>query len=310
MEAMSGTNKLTGLIIKGIAGFYYVKSGDAVYRCKARGIFKQRDMKPAVGDTVIMEVIPDNDDSLITEILPRKNSFIRPFIANVDCFAIVVAAARPEPVLQTLDRFLVMAEKSNTDIVICINKCDLAKDLKKAKGRKAAESIRQLQETYGAIYPVVCLDNVNGTGFNDLKALISGKTTALAGPSGVGKSTILNRLQPSALAETGNISEKSQRGKHTTRHSEIFALDEGAGTMIFDTPGFTSFDILEAEEEELQHLFPEIASRIGACRYHNCRHLAEPDCKVLEALDRGEISRSRYDSYKAMLQEIKETRQY
>ena len=304
------TDHIKGLIVKGIAGFYYVKSGDEVFRCKARGIFKQRDMKPAVGDNVIVEVIPDNDDSLITEILPRKNSFIRPFIANVDCFAIVMAAARPDPVQQVLDKFLVMAEKNDTDIVICINKCDLAEDTRKAKGRKAAENIENLKRIYEPIYPVVCVDSVGGAGFDELKNLIKGKVTALAGPSGVGKSTILNRLIPEAAAETGNISEKSQRGKHTTRHSELFTIDENEGTMIFDTPGFTSFDILEAEEDELQHLFPEISQHLGNCRYNDCRHIAEPDCQVIKAVKDGRIDKSRYESYKILLNEIKESKQY
>ncbi len=307
---MSGVDSLKGLIVKGIAGFYYVKSGDEVFRCKARGIFKQRDMKPAVGDKVTMEIIPDNDDSLITEIHPRKNSFIRPFIANVDCFAVVMAAAKPDPVQQVLDKFLVMAEKNDTDIVICINKCDLAEDTRKAKGRKAAENIAELKRIYEAIYPVVCIDSINGTGFDKLTELIKGKVTALAGPSGVGKSTILNRLIPEAFAETGSISEKSQRGKHTTRHSELFTIDENEGTMIFDTPGFTSFDILEADEDELEHLYPDIAKFIGNCRYNNCRHIAEPECEVLKAVEAGNIDRSRYESYKAMLEEIRKAKQY
>lgn len=301
---------MKGLIVKGIAGFYFVKSGDKVFRCKARGIFKQRDMKPAVGDRVLMEMIPDNDDSLITDILPRKNSFIRPFIANVDCFAIVMAAARPDPVLQVLDKFLVMAEKSNTDIVICINKCDLALDTKKAKGRKAAENIENIRKIYEPIYPVVCIDSVNGTGFDKLEDLIKGRITALAGPSGVGKSTILNKLIPQAFAETGSISEKSQRGKHTTRHSELFTINEEAGTMIFDTPGFTSFDILEADEDELQQLYPDIAKYLGKCRYNNCRHIAEPECEVIKAVKEGHIDINRYESYKALLQEIKESKKY
>lgn len=301
---------MKGLIIKGIAGFYYVKSGDAVFRCKARGVFKQRDLKPAVGDHVIVEVIPGNDDSLITEILPRKNSFIRPFIANVDCFAIVMAAIKPEPVWQVLDRFLVMAERSNTDIIICVNKCDLAGGAGKSKEKKAAANIKMLKEIYEPLYPVVCLGSMDTCGISRFRELVKGKAVALAGPSGVGKSTILNRLIPTASAETGNISEKSQRGKHTTRHAELFSIDESAETMIFDTPGFTSFDILESEEAELQHLFPEIAKHIGACKYHNCRHLAEPGCKVLDALAEGKINRGRYESYKALLNEIKQSGQY
>ena len=309
-NGMKDVDRLNGTIIKGIAGFYYVKSGDTVYRCKARGVFKQRDIKPAVGDHVEMEVIHGNDDSLITEIFPRKNSFIRPFVANVDCFVIVAAAAGPAPVLSVIDKFLVMAERAETDIVLCVNKCDLADISQGRRGRKAQENVELMRNIYEPIYPVVCLDSKNETGFDRLKELIKGKTAALAGPSGVGKSTILNRLIPDAQAETGNISEKSQRGKHTTRHSELFTIDEQEKTMIFDTPGFTSFDILEADEEELQHLFPEIASRLGDCKYNNCMHIAEPGCGVLAALERGQINEHRYESYKTMLDEIKKSRQY
>ncbi len=309
MIMTDSNNSLRGIIVKGIAGFYYVKSGDAVYRCKARGIFKQRNIKPAVGDEVIMEVIPDNDDSLITEILPRKNSFIRPFISNVDCFVIVTAAAKPAPVFTVIDRFLVMAEKAGTETVLCINKCDLA-DNEDRKSRKAAENIALIKDIYGPVYPVVCLDSKAGKGFDELKAHIRGRKVALAGPSGAGKSTILNRLIPDAGADTGTISRKSERGRHTTRHSELFTIDGTDGSMIFDTPGFTSFDVLDADESELQHLFPEIAGTPGHCRYNDCRHVAEPGCKVLEALEEGKIHRSRYDSYIAMLKEIEKSRQY
>ena len=295
---------LQGKIIKGIAGFYYVKSGDKVYRCKARGIFKERGIRPAVGDSVQVEVIEDNDDSLITEILPRRNCFIRPFISNVDCFVIVTAVTKPAPILPTIDRFLVMAEKAQTDIVLCINKCDLASEDGSRSQRKAAETKGELLEIYGSVYPVLCLDNKDEGGLQQLTELIRGKTAALAGASGVGKSTILNRLIPKAEMETGHISEKSQRGKHTTRHSELFTLDD-SNTMIFDTPGFTSFDILEADEEELHHLYPDIAKYIGHCRYDNCRHMAEPDCGVKEAVDKGLIHPKRYESYKALMEEIR-----
>ena len=295
--------------MKGVAGFYYVKSGDSVYRCKARGIFKQREIRPAVGDHVVVDLIPDNDDSWITEILPRRNSFIRPFIANVECFVIVTAAAKPAPLLSVIDRFLVMAEKSGTDIVICINKCDLA-EASSSGGRKAAENLKLLREIYEPIYPVICLDSKSGGGYEALKELIRGRKSALAGPSGVGKSTILNRLIPGASCETGSISEKSQRGRHTTRHSELFVIDETEGTMLFDTPGFTSFDILQAEEEELQHFYPEIETQMGTCRYHNCRHIAEPGCGVLKAVAEGKINRNRYESYQSQLDEIRRAKQY
>ena len=296
---------LKGRIIKGIAGFYYVKSGETVYRCKARGIFKERGIKPAVGDLVEVEVIEGNDDSLITEILPRKNCFVRPFIANVDCFVIVAAVVRPAPILPVIDRFLVMAAKADTDVIFCINKCDLASENGSRGQKKAAETRDELLQIYSPIYPAVCLQKDSEEGLDTLTGLIKGKTVALAGASGVGKSTILNRLIPHAWMETGQISEKSQRGKHTTRHSELFALDASSETMIFDTPGFTSFDILEAEEDELQHLYPDIARYIGKCRYDNCRHMAEPDCKVKEAVENGLIHPKRYESYKQLMEEIR-----
>lgn len=304
MKTNSMAETLKGTIIKGIAGFYYVKSGETVCRCRARGVFKERGIKPAVGDMVLIDRADEGDDSLVTEILPRKNSFIRPFIANVDCFIIVTSVAGPAPVFRTIDRFLVMAEKADTDIVICINKCDLADENGRSGARKAAAALKNLKEIYEPLYPVVCLDNRSDGGLDKLKAAIRGSRAALAGASGVGKSTILNRLIPDAMMETGNISEKSQRGKHTTRHSELFLIDE-TETMIFDTPGFTSFDILEADEDELQFLYPEIARHIGKCRYDNCRHMAEPGCEVKEALERGEISSSRYESYRTQMEELR-----
>ena len=296
---------IEGTIIKGIAGFYFVKSGESVYRCKARGIFKERGIKPAVGDRALVEIIEDNDDSLITEILPRKNSFIRPFVANVDTFVIVTAVAKPAPILQTIDRFLVMAERAETEIVICINKCGLADENGKGGARKAAATLKELRAIYEPIYPVVCIDALSGDGMEGLVSAISGKQAALAGASGVGKSTIINNLIPQAMMDTGNISEKSQRGKHTTRHSELFEIGGGKGTMLFDTPGFTSFDILEANEEELQFLYPEIAKLAGKCRYDNCRHIAEPQCAVKEALAKGQISESRFESYRQQMEEIR-----
>lgn len=294
-------NSIEGTIVKGIAGFYFVKSGDTVYRCRARGIFKERGIKPAVGDKVNFEFGEEEDNRVITEILPRGNCFIRPFVSNVDCFIVVAAAAKPKPVAQVIDRFLVMAERAKVDVVLCINKCDLT------------GSQKELQEIYSPLYPVVCLSSngmKRGKGepapdeIDRLKELIRGKKSALAGASGVGKSTIINRIVPDAMMEIGDISEKSQRGKHTTRHSQLFDLRDGHGTMVFDTPGFTSFDIMQIGEGELQLYYPEIAKLTGGCRYDDCRHLAEPGCAVKEALKRGEINMSRYKSYKIQMEEL------
>lgn len=290
---------MKGTIVKGIAGFYYVKHENQVYQCKARGVFKKDDIKPLVGDFVEFEYgVGEEDDGWITEIYPRKNSFIRPPIANVDCFVVVMAAAQPKPNLAVTDKFLVMAEKSGTDIVLCVNKTDLAK-----KG-----ILEKLETVYAPIYPMVCVSGEKAEGIERLRGLLKGKHVALAGPSGVGKSTLINCLIPHAEAETGTISHKSKRGKHTTRHSELFDL--GDGTMLFDTPGFTSFDILEADEEELQHLYPEIAPYAGQCKYDNCRHIKEPDCAVRDAVDAGKIAQQRYESYQTQLKEIQEKNRY
>ena len=290
---------MKGTIVKGIAGFYYVKHDDTVYQCKARGNFRNDGIKPMVGDFVTFEEGQgEEDDGWITEIHERKNSFIRPPISNVDCFVIVMAAAQPKPNLAVMDKFLVMAEKNHTDIVLCVNKTDLAKK----------KTLDMLEEIYGNVYPMVFVSCSKGEGLDELRSLLKGKHVALAGPSGVGKSTILNHLIPGAEAETGSISHKSQRGKHTTRHSELFDL--GDGTMLFDTPGFTSFDILEAEEDELQHLYPEIAPYAGKCRYDDCRHIKEPECAVREAVEDGKISQQRYDSYKTQLEEIRNKDKY
>ena len=299
---------LEGLIIKGIAGFYYVKSGGGVYRCKARGIFKQQDIKLAVGDRVSFEIIEGNDDNWITQLHPRRNQFVRPFITNVECFVIVVAAARPAPVLGIVDKLTVMAEKKETEVIICVNKADLAEG-DSGKCRKARRVIEDIESKYAGVYPVVRLNSTNLDGYDRLRELISGKVVAFAGPSGVGKSTITNNLIPDAGADTGLISDKTDRGRHTTRHSELFTVDD-EGTMIFDTPGFTSFELQDIEEDELQHYYPEILSRMSGCRYGDCRHLSEPDCAVTQAVREGNVHPLRYHSYVEQLKEIRSKRQY
>ncbi|QOX62481.1 ribosome small subunit-dependent GTPase A [Anoxybacterium hadale] len=288
---------MKGIIIKGIAGFYYVKTEERVYQSKARGIFKKDGITPYVGDEVIIAPL-DETEAVVNEILPRKNCFIRPPIANVDCFIIVTAAAKPQPNPDIIDKFLVMAEKNHTDIIVCINKIDLVSEEK----RRSIESI------YESIYPVVCICGATGDGIQTLVQLMGSRKCALAGPSGTGKSTILNRLQTRFLVETGDISEKTKRGKHTTRHVELFETDSGA--LVFDTPGFTSFDILDADTEELHFLYPEMVPFIGSCKYDDCRHVKEPDCSVRDAVIAGKIHESRYQSYLSQYKEIQEKKKY
>lgn len=291
---------MKGTIVKGIAGFYYVKpetGGDPI-QCKARGLFRKDGKKPYVGDHVLFEQEEDQD-GFITEILDRTNVFIRPPIANVDCFVIVCAAAKPAPNLQVLDQFLVMVEKEQVEALVVFNKVDCADEA----------TIHRLREIYEGLYPVFFVSGKTGEGVEELKERLSGKQSALAGPSGVGKSTLLNAIIGDERMETGQISAKTGRGKHTTRHAELFSLSEGDG-MIFDTPGFTSFEVLEAEEDQLQFLFPEMAPYAGQCRYDDCRHRKEPDCAVRQALEEGKIHPIRYESYLTFLETIQQKKKY
>lgn len=298
---------MKGTIVKGIGGFYYVRTedGSQLLECRARGIFRKDGIVPYVGDRVTVSLLEEEDGEkgVIDEIGERKNVFVRPPVANVDCFVIVMAAAKPAPNFLVLDQFLVMAEEQRTDIVLCFNKKDLAKE----------ETLSALSEIYGGLYPLFFVSGKSGDGVDELKAALKGKQAALAGPSGVGKSTLLNRMLGNARMETGEISRKTSRGKHTTRHAELFAMDgaDGAdGGMLFDTPGFTSFDVLDAEEEELFFLFPEMAGLAGECRYDDCRHLKEPDCAVRKAVEEGEIHPSRYASYEEFIQLIRRKKKW
>ncbi|SCJ77672.1 Putative ribosome biogenesis GTPase RsgA [uncultured Eubacterium sp.] len=288
---------MKGLIIKGIGGFYYVKTAEGVYQAKGRGIFKKDGITLAVGDNVDLEVLPDGD-GVINTIEERKNHFIRPPIANVDCFIVVFAAAKPKPNFTVIDKFLIMAEQNDIDPILCINKCDLVSE----------EDLKEIQSIYASVYPVITASGKTGMGIDQLLRRIEGRKAAFAGPSGVGKSTITNLIIPEANMETGTVSQKTDRGRHTTRHVEIFEVLGGG--FVFDTPGFTSFDILEAEEDDLADYYPEIAAYKGQCRFDDCRHKSEPGCKVLEAVNEGRIHKVRYESYLMNLEEIKKRKKY
>ncbi|MBQ2063796.1 MAG: ribosome small subunit-dependent GTPase A [Firmicutes bacterium] len=283
-----------GLIIKGVGGFYYVDTGDRVYQCRARGLFKKQGLTPMVGDRVTIDVTEDEEvEGYVTGIAPRINSFIRPPIANVDVLFVVAAMRHPVPNLRLIDRFLVMAQMAETEAVLCFNKADLA-------GQDEQDALKRI---YGNSYPLFFVSAKTGEGLESFKEYAAGKQVALAGPSGVGKSTILNHLSSGAAAQTGEVSRKTRRGRHTTRHVEIFPLDFGG--RVFDTPGFTSFDILEAEEADLAGYYPEMRPFLGQCRFDNCRHIKEPDCRVRQAVEEGLISPERYTSYVTQIEEMR-----
>lgn len=292
---------MEGKIIKGIAGFYYVHDGRSeIYECKAKGIFRNRNIKPLVGDDVEFTVLDEREKTgNIDAILPRKNRLIRPAVSNVDQAVVVFAITEPMPNLNLLDRFLVMMERQEIPVIICFNKIDLSGEAE----------IEKLKAIYGPPgYPLHFISTYEASGLEELHRLITGKTTVLAGPSGVGKSSITNYLQPEARMETGVVSEKIKRGKHTTRHSELFFVEEG--TYMMDTPGFSSMYIEDLEPNELKDYFPEFAAYEDECRFLGCIHVGEKVCGVKTAVAEGKIDRSRYDNYLLLYQELKDKRRY
>lgn len=287
---------MQGKIIKGIAGFYYVHVvHSGIYECKAKGVFRNKKIKPLVGDNVEIEILDEeNKIGNIINIYDRENELIRPAVSNISQALVVFAIANPMPNLNLLDRFLVMMERNEIDTIICFNKIDLVDE----------EEILKLRDIYvKAGYHVMFTSTKENMGIEEVLRVIDGKTTAFAGPSGVGKSSLLNALIPEANSQTGEISEKIKRGKHTTRHTEIFNVSDD--TYLMDTPGFSSLYVNDFEKEELKNYFREFIEYNNGCRFTGCVHVNEPDCLVKEAVENGGINRSRYDNYILMYEEIK-----
>ena len=281
---MAMVEKQIGRIIRSLSGFYDVQLPDQVVTCRGRGVLRKERITPLTGDMV--EITVEKGKGMVEAVLPRKNSFVRPAVANVDALAIFAANVNPvtEPFL--IDRVAAIAGNQNVECVIVINKSDL----------DPAEDLRSIYEKAG--FPVICTSAQTGEGVAELQAFLRGKLTAFTGNSGIGKSSILNCLCPELSLATGEVSEKLGRGRHTTRHVELYSL--GDDTYVMDTPGFSSFDTDQMDiilKENLQYAFPDFAPYVGTCQFADCSHRREPGCAVRAALSKGEIGESRYDSY-------------
>lgn len=292
---------MQGKIIKGIAGFYYVHVVEfGIYECKAKGAFRKEKVKLLVGDNVEIDVL-DEEKKLgnVVGLLPRENELIRPAVANIDQALVVFAITKPKPHFNLLDRFLVMMESKKIPIILCFNKKDIAEE----------KEIRELEEIYESCgYRIIFTSAKEEENIKLVKEVLQGKTTAVAGPSGVGKSSLINLFQSEIQMETGSISEKIERGKHTTRHSELIPIDEES--YIMDTPGFSSLYVNAFEKEELKYYFPEFEQYEGLCKFNGCDHIHEPNCAVKQAVEEGKIHRVRYENYMEMYKELQEKRRY
>lgn len=292
---------MQGKIIKGIAGFYYVhikKIG--IVECKARGVFRNQNIKPIVGDNVEIEILDDmNLKGNIISVLPRANELNRPLVANIDQTLVVFSVALPEPNFYLLDRLLLVIEKAGILSKICFNKIDILEK----------EKVKKIVDIYHKIgYEIFITSTKQYEGIEELKKILYDKTTVLAGPSGVGKSSLLNVLQSVVKLETGEISNKLKRGKHTTRHAELINFQNRG--YIVDTPGFSNIILNDIQKEDLQYYFIEFAKYIGGCKFQGCAHISEPNCAVKSAVERNEINKCRYESYNMIYEELKLQRRW
>ena len=286
-----------GIIIKGIGGFYYIEAADGIYECKAKGKFRKEKITPVAGDRVIFST-HDNAQNTIDEILERKNVLTRPPVANIDKLFIVSSVCEPNPNTLIIDRLSVIAEHSGIEPIIVFTKTDL-------KPCGELESIYRL-----AGLKCYCVSCVSGDGIDKIKDEINGCTSAFTGNTGVGKSSLLNCIDPALIRSTGEISSKLGRGRHTTRHVELYKIGSG---YVADTPGFSSLDFISGElimKDELQYCFPEFKEYIGSCRFTSCSHTGDKGCSICQAVNDGKISRSRHDSYKALYNEVKDIKEW
>lgn len=291
------TEKQVGRILRSISGFYEVQTPQSLVTCRARGILRREAESPLTGDMV--EITVERGKGMVERILPRKNRFVRPAVANID--ALVIFAANVNPVTEPflIDRVAAIAGNQEVPVWLCVNKCDLD---------PAADLVRLYRH---AGFPVIRASAATGEGVEELRELINGKLTAFTGNSGVGKSSMLNALCPELGLATGEVSEKLGRGRHTTRHVELYRL--GPDTYVADTPGFSSFDTEQMDvllKENLQYAFPDFGPCLGACQFHDCSHRSEPGCAVRAAVEAGQIERSRYDSYLKLYEKASQIKEW
>jgi len=291
---------LEGIIVKGVGGFYYVQTNEGIFECRARGLFREENITPLVGDNVKIQISKEDNTGYIKEIKPRKSQLLRPPVANITQVLIVMSVKKPDINFWLLDRFLVMAEFENLNIHICLNKIDLANE----------EKIQMINDIYtSAGYHIINTSTTKDIGIEELREQLKNNITVFAGPSGVGKSSILNKIHPELDLKTGEVSKKTTRGKHTTRHVEL--LDLGSNSYVLDSPGFSSLDLNFIENEtQLSVGFKEIQKHEGDCKFISCLHHKEPDCEIKRQLEMGNIANSRYENYLSFLEEIKNIRRY